>query len=748
MLSDNPAVDGDVIGQDKPAVDSSGGRAVVVGDSVKDSILNTGDNARIFNAGRDVIHAETGATINVFQTSEGLKTVSELIQHSAEVYQAAVRVRTVTAINYQEPGVIDKPKRLFGRDALVADVDRRLDATKRIVLSGFAGMGKTALAAFIADKRLVEGKGPVIWLQAGNEVAEALFEALAECLGAKQAVIGQFGDGKIMALRRLFTQSKTKLLVLDDARNGNALYEALKATPNSLPVLITSRQRFGLEDGEIIEVDQLPPGEALSLLGHYAGQKDYRNDKEAAELCKQLGYHAYALEIAGATLKVDNLAPVDLRQRIADTPHELTMPEDFAEAGREGVKDLLEDSFIALDEESRTVFMAFGAFFAPGATVDLMAAYLECEPKMIEAALVSLMRRSLAKQQPGTNYYYIHDLTFSYTWSKFRAEKQDHQQVARAVQDYVVDHSQHIEHLGLDLPNILGAAGVADQEALICIMSVLTLGGYPKPGEDSYFSQRGHTLDFLEQLDRAIAAAQQLGPDLNKTLDYLLGKRGNAFFERGDYHNAGQMYKAALNLTDAGDRKVKLTSAIGKSLSCSGDQIEARKYFDQGYQLARAMADDSLLSFVLEYESYAAAYNEDFETARRVAAEQVAINERLLQSHPEPDVLEALFFSLLNLGSAQRHLAQQRRQQLEEALAIHDRAKQIADMLGNAPLRAYILGALAEDYDALGERDKAREYFEEALAVWHSRGMTSEEERIIKFLREHGYQQQNAETEK
>lgn len=55
--------------------------------------------------------------------------------------------------------VPEQPRRLVGRDDLVAEVQALLDDRERVLLRGFGGMGKTALAASIAAQHVAAGQG-------------------------------------------------------------------------------------------------------------------------------------------------------------------------------------------------------------------------------------------------------------------------------------------------------------------------------------------------------------------------------------------------------------------------------------------------------------------------------------------------------------------------------------------------------------------------------------------------------------
>ena len=75
----------------------------------------------------------------------------------------------------------------------------------------------------------------------------------------------------------------------------------------------------------------------------------------------------------GKTMLVDELTPAEFLHRIAGSPHLIETPGAFGEAGRTSIRDLLAVSVDGLDEETRSVFFAFGALFAPQATPEMIA---------------------------------------------------------------------------------------------------------------------------------------------------------------------------------------------------------------------------------------------------------------------------------------------------------------------------------------------------------------------------------------
>jgi tetratricopeptide (TPR) repeat protein len=642
----------------------------------------------------------------------------------------AFPVSAVNAILYKQAGKIHRPRQLFGREELLAEANFLLDKVNRVLLCGFTGLGKTALAATIVDKRIQDGKLPAIWLNAGYASSITLFETLAECLEAKQAISNNADEAQVI-IRDLLNEKNIQLVVVDDARDGAVLDQFIKAIPNDIPVLVTSQHRFPLE--KILEVNELPLTDALKALGYYAGQDAILHDHDAKLLCEQLGFHTYALEIAGDIMKVDCIKPNELRRKM--NPYELKKPEGLALPGREGLRELLEYSLKTLDQASRETFMAFGAFFTSGATLELVSAYLDEEPSQVEKNLSKLTRRSLTKRRPETDYYYLPDIAFSYVRAKFKEEQHDAQRMIQAVHDYLSRHAQDYERLELDMPNILETAGLAENLDLVRIMSILTTGGYPRPEGRSYLDERGHTLEMLERLGQAIEAAKLSGSELHTTLHYLAGKQGNALYDRGDLMNSLTAFQIALELAPSINRQAKLLCAVTKVLIEQGDE-SGYHHLDRAYQIAKDYQDDDALGFVLQYRTHFAIQRKDHVAAHRFAVETVEIHRRL----GDPIILG---FSLLNLGTAEFDLGN-----LNEAKSKHEEALEIARKEGYVQLISDILHALAEDYHTLGQREQAQKYFDDALAFCRQSGDTGHEAQIVLLMGQTGYTESKPSVER
>jgi tetratricopeptide (TPR) repeat protein len=668
-----------------------------------------------------------GVTPRWFQTVDDL-----LIQVSKSVRQWLLEQQTAhhsatSAILIQSPDDIpDLPRNLIGRDDLIAEVSELLDDNERVLLRGFGGTGKTALAATLAADRLEAGKGSVIWVRAGAADADAIFEAIGRALGEQQAIASTEGDERVAAIRHLLSDRQA-ILVLDDAWNGQALAQVVKAIPRRLPLLVTSRQRFPLD--EIVEVGELKPADALRLLEYHVRRRDLGSDPQAAQLCGILGHHAFALEIAGRMMKVHDLSPAELVQRIQDTPHDLNMPAGYGELGRTGIKALMDTSVDALSQDLHDVFLTMGGMFEPSASPELVARVMRRSPDKVGDDLEGLEARGLVRQQTlnEITYYRLHDLAYSYARNMFINKGLSQQPVIDACRDFTQAHIEDLDALDVEQSNILEAAEAAHEtghdEILVEIITMLSVDG-------PFFEARGHTSKTIQLLRTAIDAALQ-AQDI-ETAHYLLGKLGNTYTDfTGDLDLAWEAYQHSLELArQMGNtrREAMLLTVLGK-VRVLQKMTDSDDYYAQAEQIARRSQDDFALCFVLHHRGFQlmTKASPDYATARDLSDEAVAIAARLPHH-------EILFSSLLNRGGCEMELGL-----LEEALKTHQQAYQMAKAQRNHPWMAIALHAIGEDYHHLNNRTEAQRYLDQALLLWKKSGATAQVNALVDFMQQQDY---------
>ena len=646
------------------------------------------------------------------------------------------------AILYRKAGNLRKPDRLFGFPDLIQKISHELAQGKHILLTGYGGTGKTTVAAATADLWIEQGKGPVLWLGAQASTAAILFEALLAPLGAANAMNNVTGDARIHAVRAVLAQEAVGCVILDDLQEPSLLMQIRRAIPKTVPLLVTSRHNLANVDG-LFAMPQLKLADAVALLASRAANRtyaehDYQDDPAAAHLCTQLHLHPLGIIIAGAWLKQSQRQARDLLKRMdaADLePLTLEMPAGFRESGYETVKTVLDQTYQLLSRPAQNVCRAFGVLKEPAVTTEFLLLYAQQEEWTISDALDELVLWNFITRD-APNFFSMHDMIHRYAELRMRtSHRPAFKRLAATVRSYVEIHATAFDQLQRNLLNILYTAEQVDDEACLPIIAGLALAGF----QDSH----GHRLTYLAQLDRVLSAQyrkyrqKELPAPEMQQLHHLFSKRGNAYFDRADYEQAVAAYTTALDLAYTVERRAMLLGLLGKSLRFLGDTVQAAAHFQQAYQVARTDENDFALSFILEQEAHAAGYHADHQTARRTAAEQVALSEKLLQSEASAANYLGLFCALINLGAAELNLGEQ---PLRAVLAIHQRAAALTDKLQNEEMQAHAAWALAEVYHALGDRQQSHHYLCQALTVYEAQGKLRYAQRVLAFMAQYDYQ--------
>lgn len=567
------------------------------------------------------------------------------LMHALTEWTRGIQERpgATSAILAQDPDdLTEKPRKLFGRDDLLREVRTLLDAGERVLLQGFGGMGKTALAATIAAQWIRDGKGAALWLKTGSAPTDALMEALARPLNAAQLIARETGDAKTQAMRAILRQSSVKLLILDDCWNGAALFALLKAVPSEMPVLLTARQRYSI-DGKIRDVGELSRADSLRLLSYHAdfAPPPYEVGQGAGggdELCNLLGDHAFAVEIAGKVLKAQKWTPEKLLNDIPSAPHTLTLPLEFAEPGRENVAKLLETSLNALDDETRAVFRAFGAFFAPAMTSEMLMRYFLGKPKVsdemladirakvpdavsmpddelraaiqialsrnintepVEKALTTLELHGLVESIPAADnahaHYRLHDLAYSYANAQ-NAEAEHHRALNAClayIERYAEPNLANFAALRPELDNLLKAADWAFQIGRYTDVQIFPARLYF--GNDSswgFLAMQGFSSLALGLLSQAVEAATRQGDKQNQGIH--LGNLGSAYGNLGKFKHALECFEQALKINREMDDKQNEGGTLGNLgliYSNLGEAERAIGYLEQSLAINREVGD-------------------------------------------------------------------------------------------------------------------------------------------------------------
>ncbi|NES16761.1 MULTISPECIES: BTAD domain-containing putative transcriptional regulator [Micromonospora] len=272
-----------------------------------------------------------------------------------------------------------------GRADRLAELDRQL-ATRagpggvRVVISGSAGVGKTALATHWAHRvrhHFPDGQLYINMYGYANRAPVRPAEALAQfvrALGAPAHTIPLDVD-ELSALYRSLLADRRVLVVIDNVAAVSDVRPLLPATPGCM-VLVTSRNRLrglvALDGAYRLQLDVLTPDDATTMFTHLLGTQARSTRSETIEaLAAACAYLPLAMRIAAATIAdrpgqsvehyIDKLNVDDRLDLLSTGDDERSM-----------VGAAFDLSYRALPARARTMFCLLGV--APGHDISVPAA--------------------------------------------------------------------------------------------------------------------------------------------------------------------------------------------------------------------------------------------------------------------------------------------------------------------------------------------------------------------------------------
>ncbi|WP_166663863.1 AfsR/SARP family transcriptional regulator [Actinophytocola oryzae] len=237
-----------------------------------------------------------------------------------------------------------------------ADASTRTN-TPTVVVSGFGGAGKSALAVHAAYRlRAGYPDGQLFADLRGYDREAGAFEVLGRflaALGTGTADLPSTVDDRVELFRRTVS-GRRLIIVLDNARGEHQLRPLLPGDPRCL-VLITSRSRLtGLESAEPVELDFFSTSTAVEMLSKIIGAGRVASQRVAAERIADLcGGVPLAIRAAGAKLLARPHWPLkSLAARLSDERRRL----DELAVGDLAIRSTLRMNYTELTAAQRRAF--------------------------------------------------------------------------------------------------------------------------------------------------------------------------------------------------------------------------------------------------------------------------------------------------------------------------------------------------------------------------------------------------------
>ncbi|MGW1269833.1 BTAD domain-containing putative transcriptional regulator [Streptomyces sp. NPDC002491] len=282
-------------------------------------------------------------------------------------------------------------------------------------LAGIGGVGKTTLAVHVAHQArpvFPDGQLYVDLQGAGTRAAEpeTVLGAFLRALGAAESAIPDSLEERA-ALYRSLLDGRRILVLLDNARDAAQVRPLLPGT-EGCAALVTSRVRMvDLAGAHLVDLDVMSPDEALALFTRIVGEERVASEREAAlDVVAACGFLPLAIRIAASRLASRRTWTVSvLAAKLADERRRL----DELQAGDLAVKATFELGYGALDAAQARAFRLLGLADGPDVSLRAAAAVLDLPPEDAEDLLESLVDTSLLESAAPGRYRY-HDLVRLY----------------------------------------------------------------------------------------------------------------------------------------------------------------------------------------------------------------------------------------------------------------------------------------------------------------------------------------------
>jgi tetratricopeptide (TPR) repeat protein len=637
-----------------------------------------------------------------------------------------------------------------GRQAEIAALDCLLDglgnrpgAVVIAAIGGTAGVGKSALAVHWAHQvahRFGDGQLHVDlrgFAPAGTAVtpAEAVRQFL-DALGVPPEAIPAGADAQAGLYRSLLA-GKRMLIVLDNARDEEQVRPLLPASPASLVIITSRNQLSGLaaaDGARLLHLDVLTHHDAVELLtvriGSHRAAAEPEATGEIAALCACLPL-AVAVAASRAAARPD-FPLAALAAELADVPGRL----DALDAGDPAatVRAVFSWSYRQLSDQAARMFRLLGVHPGPDISVAAAASLAAVDEPRARRLLSGLARECLITEHaPGR--YAFHDLLRAYAADM--ARERDSLPDRAAAISRVLDHYLHTaacsamlvhpsrEPLALASPSpgTHPERPACHEQALAwfkaehrVLLAAVALAG--DTGADShawqlpwamrdYLYRRGHPHERVTVLGTALAAATRLDDAFGQAVS--LRALGNAYTDTGEYDQARTHLEGCLPLFQRlGDRlgEALAQQNLTRLADAQSRYANALSHGEQALRLYQAIGHEAGVAQMLINIAWCNAVLGDSQRARALCEQSLALIAKLGAYDTEHGPWDALGYIELHLGN------------FAQAAAHFELALRLCQSFGARTEEAEILTHLGDARHAAGELPRARQAWQQALAIY------------------------------
>ncbi|MCX5603736.1 tetratricopeptide repeat protein [Streptomyces phaeochromogenes] len=671
-----------------------------------------------------------------------------------------------------------------GRASFVSELgDVLASAEGRVMavsaLAGIGGVGKTTLAVHVAHQArgaFPDGQLYVDLQGAGARAAEpeTVLGAFLRALGAADSSIPDSLEERA-ALFRSMLDGRRVLVLLDNARDAAQVRPLLPGT-EGCAALITSRMRMvDLVGAHLVDLDVMSPEEALQLFTKIVGAERVAAERESAlDVVAACGFLPLAIRIAASRLAARRTWTVSvLAAKLADERRRL----DELQAGDLAVKATFELGYGQLEPAQARAFRLLGLADGPDISLAAAAAVLDLPVEATEDLLESLVDTSLLESAAPGRYRY-HDLVRLYARACAERDEQPPSERAAAMSrlldfylataagvyaierpgDRLVDGLEPTEYAGLHFTDGSAALDWLYNEAaplLACVRQSADTNRLQRAVDLLWaakdLTESGANSHQYETTARAMCEATRVAGD-PRAEGRARTVLTDVLLVSGRIEQAEEEARLAMELAgDAQDSTAISWVANNRGLIClhQGRYADGKAFFDQAIEglraagnrpfeatslcnLSRAHLGMGSVAKAVEIAQRGVAIHAEFGRTVRLANSHYAVGIALHRAGRHTEALghfsealgilhdhrQRLWEGTTHFRIAEVHLAARRpaqaAQHAEQALALR--------CIGGDRMRGNVLTLLGRALSVLGQVDRARACWREALNLYEQSG--------------------------
>lgn len=619
-----------------------------------------------------------------------------------------------------------------GRSTELSIMDGILETTapakansRTIIISGTAGIGKTALALHWAHRvadRFPDGLISIDLRGYDEHHPVGPDEALAVFLRELGITPGVFPCGRAerAGLYRMLVRRRRMLIVLDNARDAEHVRDLMPGATPSL-VLVTSRNTLSnlAADAHRIELDRLSPADAHTLLRVHAGERVDEEAAAAAALAGQCTGLPLALRIAARLAgQWPRRRLADLAVELADERTRLHLLDTGDPHGRTSA--VFSWSYRHLPAQAARLFRLWGA--QPGRELGFaaIAALSGSAPATTRHAVDVLLRAHLLRET-GPHRYEMHDLLAIYAGELARTVDRDEEldeAFTRLLEHYLDKTAAAVRLLhpqewpagpGNALSDRAEAIAWLDTERANLVAAALYAADHRRPSQAvrmsnllfRYLDIGSHHAESrrLHATALRVASRAELGD--------VLAHHGVVLWRAGRYREMLGQYRHALALhRESGDRWAE-ANAIGNIGAVHwrlGATDDALACYEFAHAVFTEVGDQCRRAYSVGHIGIVHIATGHYAEAHRKLTAAIASLRELGDTYGEAGLLDGLGLACNGLG------------RYDEALGHFTRALRLARELGDRQCAAEVLNSLGITIRETGSPDRALPCHRAALA--------------------------------